>query len=187
MTIRPWKTIESNYILKDKWMTLRADRCETADGVLVEPYYVQEPGNWVHIVAFNNRKEILLTEQYRHGLRKVCLELPCGAVEEGEQPEAAIQRELLEETGCRVQELVALPPLSPNPARYANLIYPFVAFGAERIQEQNLDATEDISFKFWSLSEVMELIRRGEFWQSLHVATLLLAFDRAGILKIEGV
>ncbi len=51
MTIRPWKTLESKYILKDKWMTLRADRCETPDGVVVEPYYVQEPCDWVHIVV----------------------------------------------------------------------------------------------------------------------------------------
>ena len=168
-------------------MTLRVDRCETPDGIIVDPYYVQEPCDWVHVVAFNRVHEILLTEQYRHGIGKVCLELPCGAVESGEQPETAIRRELLEETGCQIDELVALPPISPNPARYSNLIYPFVAFGVEQVEAQNLDEAEEIQFKFWSLHKVMELVRKGEFWQSLHAATLLLALDKAGILDLKGV
>lgn len=187
MTIKPWRILESKYLIKDKWMTLRADRCETSDQVIVEPYYVQEPCDWTHVVAFNEKHEILLTEQYRHGIGKVCLELPCGGIEPGERPEDAMERELLEETGCKAEKLVALPPISPNPARYANLIYPFVAFGTERIQAQALDSTEEIDFKFWPLRDVMELIRNGEFWQSLHVATLLLALDKAGILRLEGV
>ena len=168
-------------------MTLRADKCETPDGIIVEPYYVQEPQDWAHVVAFNDNHEILLTEQYRHGMGKVCIELPCGAIEPGEDPEAAMKRELLEETGCEAKEIVALPPVSPNPARYANTIYAYVAFGTTQTKEQNLDETEDIAFRFWPLQEVMELIRNGEFWQSLHLASLMLAFDKAGLLSIKGI
>jgi len=34
-------------------MTLRADRCETATGIVIDPYYVQEPEDWAQVVAFD--------------------------------------------------------------------------------------------------------------------------------------
>ena len=86
MPLKPWKVLESSYLVSDRWMRLRADRCETPEGVIVEPYYVQEPMDWVHVVAFDDAGRILINRQYRHGLGTISIELPCGAVEPGEPP-----------------------------------------------------------------------------------------------------
>ena len=36
MSLDIWKTKESKYIIQDKWLTVRADTCETAKGLVVD-------------------------------------------------------------------------------------------------------------------------------------------------------
>jgi ADP-ribose pyrophosphatase len=175
MPITPWKIVSSRYVVRDPWMTLRADHCEMSNGVAVGPYYVQEPPDWVHVVAFDRDNKVLIIRQYRHGAGLVCTELPSGTVESGETPAEAARRELLEETGCTSEELVALPVLSPNPARYSNRIHAFVATGTQRSQDQSLDDTEEIEFEFLTIPEVLALVSEGTFLQALHTASLFLA------------
>src|SRR5215472_7608549 len=120
MAITPWKVIESRYLIRDPWMVLRADRCKTSGGITIDPYYVQEPEDWVQVIAFDRDNRILLIRQYRHGAGVISSELPCGKIDPGETPADAARRELLEETGCAAQALLPLPSLSPNSAHYAN-------------------------------------------------------------------
>jgi ADP-ribose pyrophosphatase YjhB (NUDIX family) len=176
----PWKTIDSRYLVRDRWMTLRADRCETPAGVILDPYYVQEPEDWVQIVAFDAEDRILITRQYRHGAGVISTELPCGVVERGELASDAAARELLEETGCTAAALQPLPVMSPNPARYSNRIHGFIAIGTLQVQQQQLDATEDI--EFLPIVEVLALIDAGSFPQALHVGSVFLALRRRGLI-----
>jgi 8-oxo-dGTP pyrophosphatase MutT (NUDIX family) len=162
-------------------MTLRADRCETEAGVVVDPYYVQEPEDWVQVVAFDTRDRVLVNRQYRHGAGLVSTELPSGVVDRGETAAQAASRELLEETGCTAQTWQPLPVLSPNPARYSNRLHTFVAAGTQRVQEQRLDETEVIEFEFLTIPEVLTLIDAGSFPQALHVAGLFLALRSRGL------
>jgi ADP-ribose pyrophosphatase len=182
IAITRWKTLASHHVIRDRWMTLRADRCETGTGVLVEPYYVQEPEDWVQIVAFDVQDRILITRQYRQGAGLICTELPSGTVERGETAAQAAMRELLEETGCTAETLEPLPVLSPNPARYSNRIHAFIGAGAQQVQEQRLDETEEIEFEFLTVNDVLALIDAGLFSQALHVASILLALRSRGML-----
>ena len=183
MTITPWKTTDSRYVVRDRWMTLRADRCETASGIVLDPYYVQEPADWVQIVAFDAQDRILLTRQYRHGAGLISTELPCGVVEPGETAEQAAARELLEETGCTAENWQSLPILSPNPSCYSNRIYAFMATGTRQVQPQRLDETEEIEFEFRTVFEVLAQIDAGSFPQALHLGSLLLALGRRGFIR----
>ena len=178
----PWKTLASRYLVRDRWMKLRADRCETANGIVLDPYYVQEVDDWAQVVAFDPADRILVIRQYRHGAGRVFTELPCGGIDRGEPPIEAASRELLEETGCTAESLQALPVMFPNPARYNNRIFTFMATGARHVQQQQLDATEDIEFEFLPLAEVLGLIDSGSFSQALHVSGLFLALRRRGMI-----
>jgi len=100
MTVKPWKILKSTYLIKDRWRTVRADRCETENGVLVDPFYVLEKQDWVHVVAFDSEDRVLIIRQYRHGVEQICAEIPCGVLEDSDRsPLEGIKRELLEETG----------------------------------------------------------------------------------------
>jgi len=178
MPINPWKTLRSIYLVRDQWMTLRADTCALSNGKVLETYYVNEPPDWVQVVAFDREDRVLTTRQYRHGVGMICTELPCGVIDADESPADAARRELLEETGCTVETLEALPTLSPNAARFSNRVHSFVATGARQLYKQQLDDTEEIEFEFLTLEEVFTLIDTGVFLQALHIASLCLALRK---------
>ena len=57
--------------------------------------------DWVNVVAFTARQggELLLVEQFRHGIDASTLEVIGGVCDPGEDPALTARRELLEETG----------------------------------------------------------------------------------------
>jgi ADP-ribose pyrophosphatase len=187
VTLQPWQLLDSRYVIQDRWMSLRADRCQLPSGVLVDPYYVQESPDWVQVVAFDAHDRILTTRQYRHAARLICTEIPCGTIEAGELPQDSMRRELLEETGCAVESLRLLATLHPNPTRDSNRMHAFMALGTRQVEGQQLDATEAIEYEFLTISQVLSLIDSGGFPQALHIASLYLALRSRGMLAGAGV
>ncbi len=185
-TLSPWKIIKTKKLVEDKWLTLRADTCETERGIIVDPFYVVECSDWVEIVAFNDNEEILLIQQYRHAAGKISTELPSGIMEsEDASPIEAAKRELLEETGCTADLFEHVGRLHPNPARQNNRNHCILALGTRVIQEPKPDLTEDIRFEFVPLKKLIELIEKGTFFQALHISSLFLALKHRGLIEIK--
>ena len=183
---KPWTVAASNYLLQDKWLTVRADQCRTARGVTVDPYYVLEYPDWVQVVAFDADDRILVTQQYRHAAGSVCLELPCGSVEEADgTPLAAAQRELLEETGYASDCFECVGCFSPNPATHTNALHCFIAHNVYCSQQAAQDEMEDVSSCFMSVEEIMAAIGTSQFAQALHISSLLLSLKHVGHLVLS--
>ncbi len=176
--MKPWETLEQKHLLQDRWISLRADKCRMPDGTIVEPYYVLEYTNWANVVAVTPDKEIVMVKQYRHALGKITLELPGGAVDAGEPPMVAAEREMLEETGYAVGHIQPLCQLSPNPANHNNYSISFLATGVHPAEEQQLDATEEIEVVKVRLEEVKQMLARQEFIQAMHVAAFFYALPK---------
>ena len=154
-TIKEWKVLESEYLVRRPWLTARRDRLELPDGRIIPEYYVLEYPDWVNVIAITKDGQFVMERQYRHAARKISLELPCGVMEEGETPLEAAQRELLEETGFGGGQWKKLMELSPNPSAMSNTTHCFLAIGVEKIAEQHLDETEELSVLFMTSSLVM--------------------------------
>ena len=100
----PWRTTGSTHLVHDRWLKVRADKCLTAEGVEIAPYYVLEYPDWVEIIALDAEDHIYLVQQYRHGLGVVALELPGGAMDVSDaSPVEAAAREL-RDAGHRQRE-----------------------------------------------------------------------------------
>lgn len=184
MAIPPWKKLSSRYVLQDTWLSLRADRCKTDDGHVIDPYYILETSNWVHIVAFDAEQRVIVTRQYRHGVEENCLEIPAGIIDaEDSSAEAAGRRELLEETGYSADTFVDLGVLLPNPARQNNVFYTFLAENARQVSRPIVDPTENIQHEAVSIEDLLSMIRNGTFKNSLHVSSLMLALLYKGMFK----
>jgi 8-oxo-dGTP pyrophosphatase MutT (NUDIX family) len=140
----PWKILTSRFLVEDRWLRLRADRCELPDGLRIEPYYVMEERDWVHVVAIDGAGDALTVRQYRHAAGVICTEWPGGVVDDGEAPLAAAMRELREETGCVAASWEALGSLFANPARQTNRVHVFLARELQIAGKQMLDDAEAI-------------------------------------------
>lgn len=178
MVLKRWHVKASRYLLRDKWLTVRADDCITETGAKVAPYYVLEYPDWAHVAAFDSDMRLLVVRQYRHALGRVCVELPGGVVEAGEAPLRAAQRELAEETGHVAGHWDPLGAFSPNPATHTNTLHSFLARGVTPVTAPALDVTEDVTHEFLSIPALLDMIETGEFAQAMQVATILLALRR---------
>ena len=181
MTMDPldWKLLSSTYLHRDEWFTARRDRCLTPQGKIVDPYYVLEYAPWVNAVALTREGQVVLVRQYRHGLGKTINELPGGCMDPGDpSPEAAIRRELLEETGYGFDSVEQVCRISPNPSTQSNISYGFLALGGIKVREQHLDPNEEIEVLLITPGELNRMLQANEIWQAMHVTTLFYALPR---------
>lgn len=176
--LKPWRVTASRYLVESPWMNLRADSCLTEEGAVIDPFYVLEAPDFVHILPFDSEGRLLVTRQYRHGNGDIHHEIPCGGVEAGDDsPLAAARRELLEETGCVGERFVELPQIFVNPARQNNRIHTFVAYNTRQVAEPKADPGEKIEWRFMEMDAVLEKLRAGEFPNALLVASLMMALS----------
>jgi 8-oxo-dGTP pyrophosphatase MutT (NUDIX family) len=180
-----WKTLHSEYLFQDNWLTLRRDRCEKPDGTIIDPYYVYEFTDWVTAVPITKEGKIVMVKQYRHALGDISLEIPGGCVDAADNHlEKACARELLEETGYVFEKYTYLCKTSANPSTNNNLMHIFLAEGGQWQQSQKLDAGEDIEVVLYTVEEVKQLLRENMIIQSMHVTALMYAFDKIGVMKL---
>jgi 8-oxo-dGTP pyrophosphatase MutT (NUDIX family) len=133
-------------------------------------FYVIESRDWINIIPITADHQVVMVRQYRHGSREVTLEIPGGLVDSGDTPETAAARELLEETGYQAAEYVKIGATNPNPAIFNNRCYTFLARNVARVRDPMPDQTEDIEVVLIPLSDIPELIRKGEIDHAIVIA-----------------
>ncbi len=172
----PFKTLSQKYLNKHVYFTARKDIYETDTGKIVDPYFVVEMPDCVVAMAITTEGEIIFIEQYRHPIGQLSVELPGGFIDDNEQKEKAVARELLEETGYSFNEIVYLGKTYSNPGVLTNATYLFLAKGGIKTTQQSLDDNEEIKILLKSVDEVKQMIDRNEIKQSMHELCLYKGF-----------
>ncbi|ERJ58002.1 NUDIX hydrolase [Sphingobacterium paucimobilis] len=173
-----WKLLDSSYIIQRPWATLRVDKLELPNGNIKDEYYVLEYPTWVNMIGVTEEGNILFVRQYRRGADEIMVELPAGVVEDGESPQDAAIREMLEETGYAFETVEYLCELYANPATSGNITYSYLLRGGKKVQEQNLDDSEDIEVVVMSLEEAKSFLFENRIGQALHSAALFYALKK---------
>lgn len=178
-----WKILSSKYLFRRPWLTARVDTVELPDGRVNPEYYVLEYPSWVNVIAIDETGMFVMERQYRHALGVTEYELPCGVVEQGEEPLSAAKRELEEETGYTGGNWTLLTVVGANPGSLNNLTYCFLAEGVRKTAAQKLDDTEDLTVHMLSESDVFGLLERDELKQSLMTTPLWKYFYRKNVKR----
>jgi 8-oxo-dGTP pyrophosphatase MutT (NUDIX family) len=182
-----WKTLSSEYVYQADWFTARKDTCIRQDGTVINNYFVFEFPEWATALAITKDGKIILEKQYRHALGEVCIELPGGCIDATDSnTEAGIRRELLEETGYRFDKFEWLGKVSANPSTNSNLMNMFLATGGEKVAKQELDLNEEIDIILVTPQELVSMIQENKLMQSMHLSTILYAFQRLGWIQYNG-
>lgn len=139
-------------------------------------YRLQGP-DWVNVIAFTGEGELLVVEQFRHGIDAPTLEIPGGSCDEGERPLESARRELREETGFEAREWIELGHCAPNPATLGNRCHTFLALGCEAVADLALDPSEELRLWAYPWPEWAALLRDGTIEHAL-VLTAFFKLDR---------
>ena len=167
--IKKWNVIRSENVNSYKVFSTRKDISLSPITGDEHDFYVVDAPDWVNVVAITPEDQIILIEQYRHGIRSITLEIPGGMVDDGETPLEAGKRELLEETGYTSDEWVCIGKINPNPAIQSNTCYTFLASNARRVQIPSFEGTEDIGVLIKPTKNIANLVGEGKITHAMVV------------------
>ena len=165
-----WRKKSSKQMADCRVFKVREDISVCDDNGAEHSFYVIESPEWVNIIPLTANDEVVLIEQYRHGIEDIALEIPGGLVDENEIPAEAAVRELAEETGYVPREVVLLGKSRPNPAIQNNWVYHYLALDCELKGEVKFDSHESVATGLVPLAEIAPLISEGMITHSLVIA-----------------
>lgn len=176
--LQKWTTLNSEFVLDNRWCRVRQDRVQLPNGEVVDDYFINVRPEIVLILSITANGKVVFVRQYRHGVGEILLELPAGTFEpQQEDSLTAARRELEEETGYISSELIKLATLHDNPVKDTNRIHVYLALNAEPIGTQALDLTEDIEVVCLPISQVENQILSGEICVSGTIAAIFVGLN----------
>lgn len=174
--IEPWKVIESSRVFAGGPISeIVRERVLLPDGRIVPDYYRIRLTDFALVFATDVEGRVLVFRHYRHGPGRICLGFPGGAVAPGESPEAAIQRELVEETGFTSSSWESLGAYVTNANQRCNAAHLFRARDCRPVREPDSGDREDAELLFFQPGDLLSPARLAEIGLASHVALLLLA------------
>lgn len=173
----PWRELERATVFSKFGRSVDRVDFEMPDGRR-NRFYLKRERPAGAVLALTPDRHVILARQYRPGPARTLYDLPGGLVEPGEDAEAAIARELLEETGYQGE--VHAAGLYWHDAYSDALRHSFYALDCVRIAEPQPEPNEFIDVVILPLDEFRSrVLRRGALTDA---AAAYLALDALGLL-----
>jgi len=163
MTDEIWEVIERRELLDRRpWLRLWEEDVRLPNGQVITGFTALEMPDVAVIVALTDAGRVVIERSYKHGPRRDCLTLPAGYLEPGEEPLAAAQRELREETGYEAASWHALGSFVTDGNRGGGANHLFLARGATQVVTPNAGDLEEITVTTLPLAEVVAATHTGD-------------------------
>ena len=164
------KTLSTEVIFEGRAVRLRVDTIETVDG-RTSTREIVEHGDCICVVAVDNDDNLLLVKQFRTPLKRELLEIPAGGIDDGEDAEAAVIREMQEETGFRPQKLERLCGFYSSPGFCDEYLHLYLAtdLGTGRLYAED---TAGIELVRVPVVQILELVASGRIEDCKTIAGL---------------
>ena len=167
--------IDGEEIFRGKVFSAHMDRVRLPNGDESTREVIRHPGAAV-ILPLLDEETVLLEWQFRYPLGRHILELPAGKLEPGEDPRAAAERELLEETGYRAAEWSRLVSAETSPGFCDERAQIYVARQLH-YEGHSGEADEFVAAEAVAIKDALTMIKTGEITDAKTILPLLwLAF-----------
>jgi len=169
------KILSRKVIYKGRILKLRVDTVRTVDGRRSTREIV-EHDPCIAVVAVDGEDNVLLVRQYRLATAKELLEIPAGGIDPGESPEAAVIREMREETGLRPDKVERLTGFYLSPGFCSEYLHLFLV---SEFEHDPLSAEDSAGIELVRVpvSQIRELIAAGKIEDGKSIAGLLMFLE----------
>ncbi|MBV8538011.1 MAG: NUDIX hydrolase [Alphaproteobacteria bacterium] len=163
-SFQPWRTIERREVLSVPGrLSVTVETVELPDGRIIDDYWQVTAQPYVVVFAETADGKVICQRQYRHGPRRVNLELVAGQIETGEEPLQAAQRELLEEAGHTSATWEALGAYVASASQGSGTAHYFRARAAVKVREPASGDLEHAELLLLTRDELVTELRQGAF------------------------
>lgn len=167
------KRVNSRKVYEGAILNVRVDTVTARKGHAYRE--IVEHNGAVAAVALTNDDKIVMVRQYRYACDQVVLELPAGKIERGEtDPQAAMCRELKEETGYSAGKVRYLGCINPSVGYSEEVIHLYLMTGLTPGQ-QSLDDDEAVEVELLPFEEVFQMAGEGKLSDAKTIAGLFMA------------
>jgi len=158
-----WKSLGQQVLLAARpWLEVIRETVQLPSGRILDDFYRIVLPEFAMVVPVTPSGEIVMVRGYKHGLGRINLSPPAGLIEPGEQPLAAAQRELLEETGYASDDWSFLGRFVVDGNRQCGTMHLFVARGVRSRRPPREDELEELHSELLTPEQLKEALRRGE-------------------------
>jgi ADP-ribose pyrophosphatase len=165
------KTLSSQLIFSGRAVRLRVDTVQMPSGRQTTREVV-EHSDCVGIVAIDDDDDVLLVKQYRQAIDKELLEIPAGGIDPGEDAEAAVRREMREETGFLPRRVARLGGFYSSPGFCTEYLHLYLALDLVS-SPLHAEDTEIIKLIRVPTSQIPELLSSGQICDAKSIVGLL--------------
>lgn len=179
---QPWKTLAERLVYDNPWIRVEEHRVINPSGG--ESLYgkVCFKNCAVGILALDDDLNLYLVGQHRYTLDAYSWELPMGGAPGDEEPLAAAQRELREETGIEAERWSEIMRVHTSNCITDELGIVYLARSL-RFGTPELEPTEDLAVKRLPLAEALNWVLDGQITDAISAAGILrLCVERERLL-----
>jgi 8-oxo-dGTP pyrophosphatase MutT (NUDIX family) len=170
-----WRVHGERVIYESPWVSLHLADVELPDGTRFDHHVVRTPQKAAGAVVHDDGRGVLLLWRHRFITDTWGWEVPAGRIDPGETAAAAAAREVLEETGWRVDDVRLMCTTQPTNGLSDHEFVLFEATGATYVGDP-VDAFEAERVEWVPVDDVRRLVRDGEVRDGLALTALLWAF-----------
>lgn len=170
-------TKSSETLYEGKVITLQRDTAILENGAEAVREVVRHPGG-VGVVAMDDEGYVYMVRQFRYPFYETTLEIPAGKLDKGgEDTKTAGIRELREETGLVADNIEYLGSFYATPGFCDEKLAIYYATGLSQ-GETDPDEDEFVECEKYKLSELIEMIDRGEIKDAKSVIGILMVNNK---------
>jgi len=158
-----WKTKSRKIVLEEKpWLTVEHHTVELPNGRLISNWPWVITPDYINVVAMTEDERFICFRQVKYGIEGTTLSVVGGYINEGEDPLAAAQRELREETGYESDDWLSLGSYLVDPNRGIATGHLFLARQVRYVTPRDADDLEEQELILLTRDEIESALEKGE-------------------------
>lgn len=176
-----WKILNTEIIAKTPRFDLIKEQVRLPNGK-TNDFYLTKHADAAVIMPITADGKIVMLNEYRHPCREKLLSLCGGHLEEGDKPEEAAARELMEETGYAADRFEFIQAVYADPPRTGRKWHFFIAHNARPVAQQELTEFEDLEVTLLSPQEPVLALKDGKVTNLPDMGLMYLGLQKLGFL-----